>query len=196
MAPARMVGSAEAVARLPGWMISGCATSRVWQAVASATAAASSAAGRTRLALQPRGIACSIKKVVMARCLGSEGEVDARQEIPHRRLREKVGRREVDLARLVQFGVDSLVVRPGGEVAAREREAQCGAGDPPGPLVRGIERHGHLAQFDETAILDVARLRGIERVCDRRRLVRERGLRIVDSLAVQEPAPELLRAVE
>ena len=57
-----------------------------------------------------------------------EGEVHADHELPDRRKRQELTLGEVRATtRLVDRGIDARVVRPGPQVAAREREAEAEA---------------------------------------------------------------------
>src|SRR3989454_12733335 len=126
-----------------------------------------------------------------------KGDVDAADEVPHRRLGQEVRRGEVVLTRLVELRIHALVVRPRREVATRDADAEGGGAELPGPLLGGEVGDGHLAQLGEAAVFDVAGLRALE-VGDRRRLINERRRLVVQRAAVvaRRQAAELLGAVE
>src|SRR5690349_1753652 len=125
-----------------------------------------------------------------------EADVQTRQEVPYRRLRKEIGGREVVLARLVQLRVEPLVIRPRRQVAARERQSHRTATDLLCPFVWCIHAHRDLAQLHKAAVLDVPSLGGVKCVRHRCRLIRQRRLRIVYPLAIQESTPELFGGVE
>src|SRR4051812_38300194 len=125
----------------------------------------------------------------------SEGDVEARQERAHRRLAQELERAEVRLATTQNFRIKALVFRPRTKVAATQRQADSLGTDRRRPLLRRKDRHRHLAELPEPGILDVATIRSEEGGPDRGRLIRERGLRIVQTRADPEAAAELLGAV-
>src|SRR2546426_5894389 len=85
-----------------------------------------------------------------------KGDVDAADEVPHRRLGQEVRRGEVVLTRFVELGVNPPVARPRREVATRDTDAEGGGPELPGPRVRGEVGDRHLAQLGEAAVFDVA----------------------------------------
>src|SRR5438874_8719836 len=131
----------------------------------------------------------------MVRVLRSEGDVDAADPIPDRRLRQEVGSGEVVLARLVQLRIEALVLRPGREITTGDREAERRGTDARAQASRRIIRQRQLAQLDEVRVLHVTRL-GAQNIRHRRSLLSERCGRVVAPAAVVQPAAELLGAVE
>src|SRR5436309_11334990 len=101
-------------------------------------------------------MSCSL--AIMALSSRSEGDVDACDEVPHGRLRQKIGRREIVLARLVQLGIDPLVFRPRSQVAADDCEAEILGAQHVRPAGWRKEREGHLADVREWRVPAVARL--------------------------------------
>src|SRR5436853_7498860 len=84
---------------------------------------------------------------------GSEGHVDAGEELPHRRLRQEIGLTEVELPDVVDLGIRSAVLGPGREVAARRGEAQGAGPEPRRPRGGSDIGERYLAQLDEPGIL-------------------------------------------
>src|SRR5438046_5303719 len=124
IAPARIEGSAAALLSCSGGTMSGFETSSKWQLVSSIPAPASDAAlTHTRRERRSRGPIMSCRMAIMAPSR-SEGDVDAADEVAHRRLRQEIGRGEVVLTGLVQLGVETLVFRPSGEIACHHGKDQ------------------------------------------------------------------------
>src|SRR5205809_978149 len=197
IAPARIEGSAAALLSPPGGTMSGFETSSKWQLVSSTPAPASDAAlTHTRRERRSRGPIMSCRMAIMAPSR-SEGDVDAADEVAHRRLRQEIGRGEVVLTGLVQLGVDTLVFRPRGEIASHHRKAQVAGAEELRPARRSEIRHRDLTQLGEGAILDVTSLRAFE-VGGSGRLLLERRGAIVQPAAVvaRRQTAELLGAVE
>src|SRR2546425_4115943 len=139
----------------------------------------------------------AVRLRIMVVCLGSEGDGDAGEEVPRRRLRQEFRHREVVLPRLVELRVDAPVVGPRGQVAPRHREGQGARADSPRPLVRRHERDGYLAQLHEASVLDKTGFgRWGSDYRDRPRLVSQRRLGVVDRLADEELTAELLGVVQ
>src|SRR2546423_3885402 len=91
---------------------------------------------------------------------GSEGHVDAGEELSHRRLRQEIGLTEVELPDVVDLGVRSAVLGPGREVAARGGGAQGAGPRPPRPSGRSDVGARYLAQLDEAGVLVEPRFDG------------------------------------
>src|SRR5467141_199358 len=106
IAPARTEGSAAALLRPSGGTMSGFETSNKWQLVSSIPAPANDAAlTHTRRERRSRGPIMSCRMAIMAPSR-SKGDVDAADEIAHRRLGQEIGCREVVLPGFVQLGVE------------------------------------------------------------------------------------------
>src|SRR5438128_627397 len=197
MAPARMVGRAVGPLRLGGMTMSGLVTSRMWHPAAK-TAALSASSNPTRR--ERRRSRCCVLSILGVMAWGPrrlKGDIDAADEVPHRRLGQEVRRREVVLTCLVELGIHALVVRPRGEVATRDADAEGGGAELPGPLLGGEVGDRYLAQLGEAAVFDVAGLRAFE-VGDGRSLINERRSLVVQGAAVvaRRQAAELLGTVE
>src|SRR5437773_5568056 len=111
MAPARRVASAAEWLSDPGGTMDGMLTRSGSLQPACGT---SSATARS---------ASSLAECFMVFSSGSEGHVDAADEIPHRRLCEEVGDAEVELPALTHLGVRALVLGPRREVTTRQGQA-------------------------------------------------------------------------
>src|SRR5205807_10029164 len=156
MAPARIVGSAAALFNPPGGTISGLETSSRWHAASSVPAPASNAARpHRRRERRSSGPIMSCRMAIMALSSRSEGDVDACDEVPHGRLCQKISRREIVLAGLVQLGIDPVVFRPRSQVTADDREAEILGAQHVRPAGGRKEREGHLAPLRECPILDI-----------------------------------------
>src|SRR6267154_1058033 len=162
MTPARIVGSAAALLSPCGGTMSGFDTSNKRQLASSIPAPASDAAlTHTRRERRSRGPIMSCRMAIMAPSR-SEGDVDAADEVAHRRLGEEIGRREVVLAGFVQLRIDPLVLRPGGQIPPHHRKAQVAGAEELRPAGGSEIRNRDFAQLGEAAILDVPGLRAFE----------------------------------
>src|SRR5205085_10663617 len=110
-------GSAAAPAVEAGGMTSGVGTSRLHAESAPATASAPAASVSRRAPVDEY-----VRIICMSRA--SEGQVEARDEVPHLGLREEVPRAQVVLAEDVDLGVEPRVLRPRAKVPAREGQRQ------------------------------------------------------------------------
>src|SRR5947207_1573287 len=79
---------------------------------------------------------------------GSEGHVDAADEIPHRRLRQEVGHAEVELTGLTHLGIHAPVLGPSDQVAPGQRK---------------VERPGPDAPWNGSAVSSVISVNGSSR---------------------------------
>src|SRR5213078_5006312 len=105
IAPARIVGSTDLSFRLPGATMSGSCTF---------SGSLHPVNGKARASTARRA---SFNALFMVVALASEGQVDPGDEVPHRRLGQKVGRVEIRLAGVVQLGIDAQI----GRASCRER---------------------------------------------------------------------------
>src|SRR6266581_838839 len=112
IAPARRVASAAESLSDPGGTMDGMLTRSGSLQPACGT---SSATARS---------ASSFAVCFMVFSSGSEGHVDAADEIPHRRLRQEVGDVEIELTGLTHLGIHAPVLRPGDQVAPGERKVE------------------------------------------------------------------------
>src|SRR6266516_7903450 len=183
IAPARRVASAAESLSDPGGTMDGMLTRSGSLQPACGT---SSATVRS---------ASSLAVCFMVFSSGSEGHVDAADEVPHRRLTQEVRHVEVELTGLAELGVHTPVLGPGGQVTPRQRETQGLGPDAGRPSVGSRVRQRHLTQLHETSIFEEPRLEPVEKRCTRRRLVRERRAGQVQPMADREQTAELLGAV-
>src|SRR5436189_6393942 len=128
MAPARRVASAAESLSDPGGTMDGMLTRSGSLQPACGTSSAT-ARSASRLAV-----------CFMVFSSGSEGHVDAADEIPHRRLRQEVGHAEVELPGLTDFGIHAPVLGPGDEIAPGQREVERSGPDAGRPRLGGRVR--------------------------------------------------------
>src|SRR5207244_2097852 len=124
-----------------------------------------------------------------------EGHVNARQEIPHRRLAQEVGDAEVELAGLADLRIRAPVLRPGGEVSTGDGQAQRARADAGGPGLGGEVRQRYFTQLEEPRVLEESGLEPIVHGGVRRCLVGERRLGQVEGAADRELSTELFGGV-
>src|SRR5882672_1524598 len=98
--------------------------------------------------------ASSFVVCLMVLSSGSEGHVDASQELPDRRLRQEVGDTKVELPDVVDLGIRAAVIGPGHEVASRGREAQRARAELRSPFCWGEVGQRDFPQLDESAVLE------------------------------------------
>src|SRR6266550_4743241 len=183
IAPARTVSSAAESDRAPGGTMNGIDTRNGSLQPACGT---SSATARS---------ASSLAECFMVFSSGSEGHVDAADEIPHRRLCEEVGDAEVELPALTHLGVRALVLGPRREVTTRQGQAHRARSDAGRPRGGGDVRQRQLAQLQKARVLEVPRLEAVEKRRVRRRLVLEGRAKQVELGADGEQTAELRGAV-
>src|SRR5256885_11269749 len=135
-APARRVASAAVSVSDPGGTMSGMLT-RSGSLHPLETASRPTARSASSLAV-----------CFMVFSSGSEGHVDAADEIPHRRLRQEVGHAEVELPGLTDLGIHTPVLGPGSEVAPGQREVERSGPDAGRPRLGGRVRERHFPQLD------------------------------------------------